>query len=83
MGKIFVVIILSFLAGYLVRTIINIIMDGKPKPALGGVLVIRKNEEAVDGQILFQKGLYELSEAKEVLFKVKIIPGEPGEEKKE
>lgn len=83
MGKIFIIFTLGFLAGYLFRMIVGAIMDGKPKPVIGGVLVIRKNEEAADGQILFKKGLYELSEVKEVIFKVKIIPGEPGEERKE
>lgn len=81
MGRMYVVIILSFIAGFLVRSIFKLVKDGKPKPTFGGVLAIRKNDEAADGQILFQKGLFELSEAKEVIFKVKIVPGEPGEER--
>ena len=81
MVRIYWIMILSFAAGFLARSVIKLVRDGKPKPVFGGVLAIRKNNEAADGQILFQKGLFELSEAKEVIFKVKIVPGEPGEER--
>ena len=81
MVRIYWIMILSFAAGFLARSIIKLVRDGKTNPVFGGVLAIRKNDEAADGQILFQKGLFELSEAKEVIFKVKIVPGEPGEER--
>ena len=83
MEKIALIVVLSFFAGFLLRAIMDLIYDINHRPIFGGVLAIRKNNEAADGQILFQKGLYELSEAKEVVFKVKIIPGEPGEDRKE
>ena len=77
--KCIILMLLVFLAGFIFRHLLGLAQDLKPKPMLGGVLVIRKNEEAADGQILFKRGLYEISEVKEVLFKVKIVPGEPGE----
>lgn len=77
--KCIILLVLVFIVGFLFRHLIGLGQSLKEKPVLGGILVIRKNEEAADGQILFKRGLYELSESKEVIFKVKIVPGEPGE----
>ena len=77
--KCIILLALVFIVGFLFRHLIGLGQSLKEKPVLGGVLVIRKNDEAADGQILFKRGLYELSGAKEVIFKVKIVPGEPGE----
>ena len=79
MAKLIVIAILVFIAGMIFQKMMGIAAENRPKPMDGGALVIRKNEEAIDGQIRFTRDLWELSTAEEVIFKVKIIPGEPGE----
>lgn len=80
-GKsVFVIIcILLFIAGVIFDEIVNIKKDTPKKSINGGYLLIRKNEEAIDGQIRFTKDLWTLCTYKEVTFKVKNIPGEPGD----
>lgn len=53
--------------------------DKQNRKTYAGTILIHKSEEAIDGQVLFTKDLWNISELKEVTFKVKILPGEPGE----
>ena len=55
------------------------VTNKKNNKTYAGTILIHKNEEAIDGQVLFTKDLWAISELKEVTFKVKILPGEPGE----
>lgn len=53
-------------------------------PVKSGTIVIRKDDEAIDGQVQFTRDLWDISTHKEISLKIKVVPGEPGdwEEKK-
>lgn len=54
------------------------------EPVKSGTIVIRKDDEAIDGQVQFTRDLWDISTHKEITLKIKVVPGEPGdwEEKK-
>ena len=71
---------LSFIAGGIVTFLANLLHTPQPKPIIkGGYLLVRKNEEAIDGQIRFTKDLWDICTFDQVTFKVKNVPGEPGD----
>lgn len=81
--KFIILYILAFLAG-IIFEILCIKLKEKDKPVKGGTIVIRKSNEAIDGQVQFTRDLWDISTHKEISLKIKIISGEPGdwEEKK-
>jgi len=82
MIKLIIAYILIFFAGIVFATICRKLTEEEPVKI--GTILIRKNEEAIDGQVQFIRDLWAISTYREVLLKVKIISGEPGdwEEKK-
>lgn len=81
--KFIILYILAFLAG-IIFEILCIKFKEKDKPVKSGTIVIRKSNEAIDGQVQFTRDLWDISTHKEISLKIKIISGEPGdwEEKK-
>lgn len=71
---------LSFVAGGIVVFLVHALHSPQPKTIIkGGYFFIKKNEEAIDGQIRFTKDLWTICTFDQVTFKVKNVPGEPGE----
>lgn len=70
--------------GVALGTLINRIREESKKSIKAGFLLIKKDNEAIDGQVRITKNLWEISENQEAILKIKILPGEPGdwEEKK-
>ena len=77
MIKLIIAYVLIFFAGIIFAILCRKMKNDEP--AKSGTIIIRKNEEAIDGQVQFTKDLWDISTYKEVLFKVKIISGEPGD----
>lgn len=76
--KAIIIYILVFVCGF----IFNILWDQLSKreePVKSGAIVIRKDDEAIDGQIQFTRDLWDISTHKEISLKIKIVPGEPGD----
>lgn len=82
MGKCILLCILIFICGI----VFHILWDrlNTKEPVKSGTIVIRKDDEAIDGQVQFTRDLWDISTHKEISLKIKIVPGEPGdwEEKK-
>lgn len=78
MIKFIIAYFLIFIAGIIFSTLFQKLKEPN-KPFKAGLIAIRKNEEAIDGQILLAKDLWDISSCEEVIFKVKIISGEPGD----
>lgn len=83
MTKVIVIYVLVFICGIVFHILCSKLSE-KDLPAKSGTIVIRKNEEAIDGQVQFTRDLWDISTHKEISLKIKIVPGEPGdwEEKK-
>ena len=75
----FLVMAVLLIIGIVVASLVERSANKKTNKVYAGTMLIHKNEEAIDGQVLFTKDLWAISELKEVTFKVKILPGEPGE----
>lgn len=73
------VMVILLVIGLVIAAIIERVTNKKNNKTYAGTILIHKSEEAIDGQVLFTKDLWNISELKEVTFKVKILPGEPGE----
>ena len=78
MTKFIIAYFLIFIAGIIFSALCHKFKEPN-KPIKAGVISIRKNEEAIDGQILLAKSLWDISSCEEVVFKVKILSGEPGD----
>lgn len=78
MIKFIIASFLTFIAGIIFSIVFQKFKEPN-KSIKAGVIAIRKNEEAIDGQILLAKSLWDISSCEEVIFKVKIISGEPGD----
>lgn len=78
MIKFIIAYFLIFIAGIIFSTLCRKLKEPK-KPFKAGVIAIRKNEEAIDGQILLAKSLWDISSCEEVVFKIKNLSGEPGD----
>lgn len=76
--KFIILYILAFLAG-IIFAILCIKFKEKDKPVKSGTVVIRKSNEAIDGQVQFTRDLWDISTHKEISLKIKIISGEPGD----
>ena len=71
---------LSFIAGGIVVFMAHVLHSPQPKPIIkGGYFLIKKNEEAIDGQIRVTKDLWDICTFDQVTFKIKNVPGEPGD----
>ena len=75
----FLVMAVLLVIGMVVAALVERVANKKNDKTYAGTMLIHKSEEAIDGQIQFTKDLWAISELKEVTFKVKILPGEPGE----
>lgn len=82
MAKCILLCVLIFICGI----VFHILWDrlNAKEPVKSGTIVIRKDDEAIDGQVQFTRDLWDISTHKEISLKIKIVPGEPGdwEEKK-
>ena len=78
MTKLIIAYILIFIAGIIFSALCRKMRE-YDEPVKSGAIVIRKNEEAIDGQVQFTRDLWDISSCNEVLLKVKIISGEPGD----
>ena len=81
--KALVIYVLVFIVGIVVANIWHT-ADKDERPVKSGTVLIRKNDEAIDGQVQFTRDLWNISTHKEITLKIKVVPGEPGdwEEKK-
>lgn len=75
----FLVMAVLLVIGLIIVTLVERVANKKTDKNYAGTITIRKDDEAIDGQVLFTKDLWAISELKEVTFKIKILPGEPGE----
>lgn len=76
--KFIISFILVFIAGIIFEKLTAM---GKIKdpPVKSGTIIIRKNDEAIDGQVRFTRDLWDISTHNEISLKIKIISGEPGD----
>lgn len=83
MIKCILLCILIFVCGFVFHILCSKTSEKDP-PVKSGTIVIRKDDEAIDGQVQFTRDLWDISTHKEITLKIKVIPGEPGdwEEKK-
>lgn len=75
----FLVMAVLLVIGLVIAALVERVANKKTDKIYAGTINIHKNDEAIDGQVLLTKNLWAISELKEVTFKIKILPGEPGE----
>lgn len=78
MLKCIILCVLIFVCGFVFRMLCSKVSEKDP-PVKSGTIVIRKNEEAIDGQVQFTRSLWDISAYKEISLKIKVVPGEPGD----
>ena len=81
--KAIMIYILVFVLGFIFNILCSQ-LSKREEPVKSGTIVIRKDDEAIDGQVQFTRDLWDISTHKEISLKIKVVPGEPGdwEEKK-
>lgn len=75
----FLVMAVLLVIGLVIAALVERVINKKTDKIYAGTIFIHKDDEAIDGQVWFTKDLWAVSELKEVTFKIKILPGEPGE----
>lgn len=78
-AKYVVVYILVFAAGIIFGMLAKRLTDESKATIKAGFILIKKDDEVIDGQVRLTKDLWDISENQEVILKVKILPGEPGD----
>lgn len=78
-AKYVVIYILVFAAGIIFGMLAKKLTDESKTSIKAGFILIKKDNEAIDGQVRLTKDLWDISENQEAILKIKILPGEPGD----